>query len=114
MKYENLIITMVVLYLGAMFAGIMLPMLPLGFGGWAEGLMIALIQALILSVVGIVTGKLGFWNIAVCTGAIFAGGILGGFIAGYISLTGIFATVVVLAIQTIILMWAGLLKGRGK
>ena len=86
--------------------------LPIGFGGWAEGIVIGIIQALLLSVFGVLTGKMGLWNLVIVAIVIFVGGIVGGIAAGYFSLTGLYATIIILAIQTLILSFAGFLGGK--
>jgi hypothetical protein len=44
---------------------------------------------------------------------VFGGGILGGFLAGYLNLSGWFNTILVLLVQSFILGFAGF-TGRGK
>lgn len=85
-----------------------------GFGtSWMQGLIIAFVQAILLAVFGILMGKAGIMQIIYATVAIFVGGILGGLLIEYLAVTGLFQTFVVLAIQSVILIFTGL-AGKGK
>jgi len=109
----TLIITMAILFVGAMFGGMFIPWIDVALDPWVNGIVIALIQALFLSVFGIVTGKIKLFSIVVLGFVIFLGGLVGGIVAGYIGFGGIYATIVILAIQTIILSFMGFI-GKGK
>lgn len=108
----SFVLTMVFLYIGAFIAGFIVPMFAANTGYWS-GIFTGVIQVLILSVFGVFSKKMGFVELLTGGIVIFVGGILGSMAAGYLSFTGIYATVLILAIQTMMLLFTGFLKGGG-
>ena len=88
-------------------------MMPITLEGWTAGIFTGFIQMIVLAFFGL-TGKMNLWTILIGGLIIFAGGLLGGFVAGLIGLSGLFATVVILAIQVIVLSMMGYVKGGKK
>jgi len=109
----TMIVTMAILFIGAMFGGMFIPWINISLDPWVHGIVIAIIQGLLLAIFGIVTGKLQLSVVFILGSVIFVGGLIGGFVAGWIGFGNIYATVVILAIQTMILTLTGFI-GRGK
>jgi len=109
----SFVLTMVFLYIGAFLAGFIVPMFAANVGYWA-GIFTGVIQVLLLSVFGVLSKKMGFVELATGGIVIFIGGILGGLAASYLNFQGIYATVIILAIQSMILTFTGFIKGGGK
>jgi hypothetical protein len=81
--------------------------------GWIGGILLGLIQMLILTLLGMATGKLSITLLLFGALVIFAGAMIGGWLTGYLNLTGIFATIIVFAIQAVLLSVTGIAKGSG-
>ena len=113
MKFDigSFVFTMVLLYVGGFASTYITPMLPLE--GWVTGLVTAMIQVLILGLAGILTKQFDLVMLLVCGIAIFIGGIVGGLVASWMGMTGLMSTIILLAIQTLILSLTGYMK-RGK
>ena len=116
MDIKTLIFVMVALLLGSFIASMLIGYLPDMFtSGWISGIVIGAIQILILSLFGLLAGKLGLWNILIGSILILVGGMIGGYITDMISMSGMIATVIVLAVQAVLLMTMGIVRGgKGK
>lgn len=107
---------MLLLYVGGILAGFVLPSFAGAFSdnGWFTGLLTGIIQMALLTVLGFASGgKLGLTTILFGGIIIFVGGIVGGYAAGYLNLSGWFNTILILLVQSLILGFAGF-TGRGK
>jgi hypothetical protein len=115
MKFNlwNFVFIMVLLYVGGLLGGYILPMVPMATG-WLGSILLGMIQIALISIVGMASGKLSLWTIVLGGVVVFVGGILGGFVSDFIGMTGLYATIVTLAVQTAVLMMMGFVKGSGK
>jgi len=104
MNWSNFIVTMLLLYVGAILGNFVTPMLPVSLGGWGEGLFVALVQVILLMVVGVISGKMGLWDIVISVMLLFIGGLVGGFVASWLGISGMYAVILILAIQTFALL----------
>ena len=110
----SFIFVMVLLYIGGFVGGYIQNIIPFfASGGWIGGILLGMVQMVLLAVVGLATGKLGFWTIIFGGIVIFVGGILGSYLTSFVNLSGLYATVLTLAVQTVILMFMGLVRGGG-
>jgi len=100
----------VLLYIGGLIGGFILPYVghPVG---WYSGIIIGIIQILFLALFGMFA-KLGIIQILIGVVVILIGGIFGGLIAEQLSLGGLFNTVTILAIQSLLLMATGFVKPK--
>jgi hypothetical protein len=102
------------LALGALLAGIIVPTLfgTFSISGWVSGFITAIIQALIV-VFALAFAKIGIVQIIIGGVIIFVGGIVGGFICGYIGVSTQIQTLLILVIQAALLVAMGF-SGKGK
>lgn len=106
------IITLVLLWIGGIAAGLLLGYIPLNINNaWVAAFLMALVQAVILSLAGVLTGKMSLMPLIIAAVLIFMGGLLGGFICSYVDLSGLYATIVVLVVQTGLLSLTGHVGG---
>ena len=106
------VITMLLLYVGRFVGSFILANAPLNINNaWAQGFIIALVQAALLVLANVLAMKGSLVDILIAALLIFAGGILGGYLAAYLNFTGLYATVVMLIIQTLLLSLTGYLRG---
>jgi len=111
----SFIFIMVLLYLGGFIGGYLQNWIPFfATGGWIGGILLSMVQMVLITVVGLATGKLSFSTIIIGGIVIFVGGIVGSYLSGFVNLSGLYATVLTLAVQTVILMFMGLVRGGGK
>jgi len=111
-SFGSIAFIMICLFIGGFVStAFILPMIPQAQGIFA-GIITGMIQMLILLVFGLAS-KTGFWGILWGSIMLLIGGILGGFITNYLALTGWFATITVLLVQAIILLFTGIAKGKG-
>ena len=116
MKFDpmNFVFIIVLLYVGGFIGGYLGNYIPFfATGGWIGGILLAMVQMVLLAVVGLATGKLGLWTVILGGVVIFVGGIIGGYLTDFVNLSGLYATVLTLAVQTMILMFMGLVRGGG-
>ena len=111
MDLSNFVVTLGLLCLGGMFAGLLVPILPFAANMWIAGLLTGIIQVLVLAGGGILLGKLDLWNVMLGGVVCFVGSIAGAWIASYISMLGGVAQVIALAVQALLLIVFGLVKG---
>lgn len=112
-NFGSFLIAAILLLIGGFIAGFLTPMFPMSLTGWAQGFVIALIQAFVL-MLAMFSGKINLQTILISTIVIFVAGIAGGFLIDYIGLTGLIATLAIVMVQAIALTWAGVIKGKGK
>jgi hypothetical protein len=111
MMLGSIVLAIVALWLGGFVAGYIVPMIPTTTP-WVPAIITAMIQIIVLTVFGLVAGKQDIMTLVVGGLLIFVAGIAGNFFTSYANLTGFYATIVVLVVQTVALMWAGYL-GKG-
>jgi len=111
LELSNFVVTLGLLSLGGIFAGLLLPALPFAANIWIAGLLTGIVQVLVLAGGGILLGKLDLWNVMIGGVVCFIGSIAGAWIASYISLLGGVVQVIALAIQALLLLVFGLVKG---
>ena len=95
---------------GSILAGYLLPLLPFTIDGWMQGILVGIIQVAILVFLGVVASH-GLFPILIGGIVIFVGGIIGGFISGYLGFTGWYATILISFVQVAVLMLTGFVKG---
>jgi len=110
MDLKYFVLTFIGLFIGSLLAGFIVPMLPLQLDGWLLGILIGIVQMIILVFLGVVASH-SIIQIGIGGILIFVGSILGGFLVGYINLTGWYATIAILFVQMIVLMLTGFIKG---
>ena len=110
MDLKYFVLTFIGLFIGSLLAGFIVPMLPLQLDGWLLGILIGIVQMIILVFLGVVASH-SIIQIGIGGILIFIGSILGGFLVGYINLTGWYATIAILFVQMIVLMLTGFIKG---
>jgi len=116
-KFEigTLIFLIVALYLGGFLAGFIIPY----FGaiavttGWILGILTGIIQMLVIILLLGSTGKLSIWTLTIGGLIIFIGGIFGGFIADFVPVTGLVATLLILVVQSAALIMTGVVSSKG-
>jgi len=113
MNFPVIVYTMILLYVGGIIGGFLITSLPLAVGGnsWILGFLISLVQAIFLSVFGFLTSRLNITTLIISGLVIFVGGLLGAYLGGFLGLTGLYLTIMVLIVQTLILSFTGYLKG---
>ena len=104
---------MIFLYIGGFAANFLLPMIGWSTGGIYGGLMTGLIQVLVLALFGLLVG-LDLFKVIIGIIMIVIGGIFGGMLADAIGIGGIFTTLIILAVQSVCLIFAGVVKGKPK
>lgn len=115
MNLSNFVVTLALLGLGGLFAGLLVPLLPFApTNFWIAGLLTGIIQVLVLSAGGALLGKLDLWNVMIGGIVCFIGSIAGAWVTSYLTFTGGFAQIVALGIQTLLLLIFGLVKGQKK
>ena len=112
-NFGTIAFAVIALFIGGFLASWILPMMPITLEGWSAGIFTGFIQMIMLAIFGL-TGKMNIWTILLGGLIIFAGGLLGGFVAGLLGLSGLFATVIILAIQAIVLAMMGYVRGGKK
>lgn len=111
MMLGSIVLAIVALWLGGFVAGYIVPMIPVTTS-WVPQILTAMIQIIVLTVFGLVAGKQDIMTLVIGGLIIFVAGIAGNFFVGFANLAGFYATIVILVIQTVALMWAGYL-GKG-
>ncbi len=114
-KGGNVLAIMGALLLGAILAGIIVPAIggQWGISGWVSGFITAIIQMLIVVVAIGTLGKLGIVEILLGAVVIFVGGIVGGWLSGYLTLTTQVQTLLIVLVQSALLLAMGF-TGKGK
>ena len=113
--FKNFVFIMILLYLGGFIGGYLGGYIPFfSTGGWIGGIFLGMIQMVLIAVIGLASGKMSLWTIVLGGLAIFGGGMAGAFLADFVNLSGLYATVLTLAVQTMVLMFMGLVRGGGK
>ena len=107
-KYIGLAVVGVIA--GSLLASWILPLIPFALDGWMQGVLIGIIQVVILIGLGVVASR-GIFPILIGGLVIFVGGIIGGFISGYLGFTDWYATILIAFVQVVALMLAGFVKG---
>jgi hypothetical protein len=108
----NIAIAMVVIYVGGILGGLVLSNVPLGINNaWVSAFLIALVQAVLLSLIGLLSGKMGITTIIITAVILVLGGLIGGFVAGYLQFTDYIQLIIILLIQTLLLSFTGYLQG---
>ena len=102
----------IVLYFGGFIAGFVVDYLPFMEDVWIKGIAIGMIQVAVLALVGLTSGKLGLWMLLIGSIVILVTGMIGGYVAGWLGFTGLFATFVIVIIQSIGLIAMGTVKGK--
>ncbi len=115
MDLSTFVRTLALLSLGGLFAGLLVPLMPYASTNfWIAGLLAGIIQVLVLSAGGVLLGNLDLWNVMVGGLVCFIGSIIGAWATSYLTFTGGIAQVVALAIQALLLLIFGLVKGQKK
>jgi len=113
-KIGSLILTMVVLFIGAIVGGMLIPLVGVTLSGIYATLIVACVQILIFIFLGL-AGKSGIVSILIGAIVIVIGGFIGGFVANFANLSGWFAIILELAIQSLLLLMSGTVKqGQAK
>jgi hypothetical protein len=107
----SIVLAIVALWLGGFVAGYIVPMIPITTS-WVPQILTAMIQIIVLTIFGLVAVKQDIMTLVIGGLIIFVAGIVGNFFVGFANLAGFYATIVILVIQTVVLMWAGYL-GKG-
>lgn len=115
MKLEvgSILFTVLFLFLGGFLAAFIIPMLPFGFTGLIASLLTGIIQILVLALFGMLSTKMSLWNVLIGAVIILAGSVIGGVVATWLGMAGLYATIIVLFIQAILLVFMGIVKGKG-
>jgi hypothetical protein len=103
------------LFVGNIVGGMLLEAVNISFlsNPLVAAIALGMIDMLILSLLGLVSGKLSLMTIFLGAVFIFIGSIMGTYFANYLEFTGLFATFLILAIQAALLIFFGI-AGKGK
>lgn len=104
---------MALLWVGGFVAGYIVPLIPQATGFFAL-ILAGVIQIVIVGLFGALGKKLDLYSVVVGALVIFVGAMIGSYLATTINITGLFSTVVILAIQTLLLSMMGIIKGGFK
>lgn len=109
-SWSGLVFLMIFLYLGGLLSAFIMPFFgsPTGYYG---GFITGIIQVLILAIFGVLV-SVDLMKIIIGAVMILLGGLFGGIIAETLGLVGFSQTIVILALQSIMLMATGLTKEK--
>ena len=110
MDLKNFGITFVGIIIGGFLAQWTQGILPFALDGWMLGIYVGIVDMIVLVFLGVI-GHFDIVSILIGGAVIFGMSILGGFATDFLDFSGMYATLLIAAVQTAGLMLTGFVKG---